>query len=62
MALCQQMSLRLSDEQRDFIRLKMEQLRRDSDSPERVTEAEAARHIIEEARLREGQPGREASA
>ncbi|USN14455.1 hypothetical protein DONNERLITTCHEN_00540 [Janthinobacterium phage vB_JliS-Donnerlittchen] len=62
MALCQQMSLRLSDEQRDFIRLKMEQLRRDSDSPEKVTEAEAARHIIEEARLRNGPSDQEASA
>lgn len=41
MALSQQMSLRLSDRHRELIRV--------SDEPEKVTEADAARALIEEA-------------
>lgn len=49
MALSQQMSLRLSDRHRELIRGKLEELRRVSDEPEKVTEADAARALIEEA-------------
>ena len=49
MALSQQMSLRLSDAHRDLIREKLESLRRQSADPEKVTEADAVRALIEEA-------------
>jgi hypothetical protein len=49
MALSQQMSLRLSDRHRELIRGKLEELRQVSDKPEKVTEADAARALIEEA-------------
>ena len=49
MALSQQMSLRLSGRHRELIRGKLEELRRVSDEPEKVTEADAARALIEEA-------------
>lgn len=49
MALSQQMSLRLSQTHRELIRGKLESLRRDSKEPEKVTEADAARALIEEA-------------
>lgn len=48
-ALCQQMSLRLSDRHRELIRRKLEELRASSQDSERVTEADAARALIEEA-------------
>ena len=49
MALSQQMSLRLSDAHRDLIRGMLESLRRESPDPEKVTEADAVRALIEEA-------------
>lgn len=49
MALSQQMSLRLSDQHRELIRDKLEELRRLSDEPAKVTEADAVRALIEEA-------------
>jgi len=49
MALSQQMSLRLSDRHRELIRGKLESLRRESPDPEKVTEADAVRALIEEA-------------
>lgn len=63
MALSQQMSLRLSDRHRELIRGKLEELRRGSDEPEKVTEADAARALIEEAGSRyRQQPGAEVTA
>ena len=53
MALSQQMSLRLSDLHRGLIRGKLETLRRESPEPEKVTEADAARALIEEAGKKE---------
>ncbi|MCK9468868.1 hypothetical protein P9A44_gp70 [Xanthomonas phage vB_Xar_IVIA-DoCa5] len=48
-ALCRQMSLRLSDRHRELIRSKLEELKSQSQDPEKVTEADAARALIEEA-------------
>ncbi len=53
MALSQQMSLRLSDLHRGLIRGRLETLRRESTEPEKVTEAYAARALIEEAGKKE---------
>ncbi len=49
MALSQQMSLRVSEDHRRILRQKLEELRARSQDPEKVTEADAARAIIEEA-------------
>lgn len=49
MQLCQQLSLRLSDELRAIIRTKLDEMRRSSPNPARVTEADAARAIIADA-------------
>ena len=62
MALSQQMSLRLSDRHRELIRDKLEELRRGSDEPEKVTEADAARALIEEAGRARPQDDAEATA
>jgi len=43
------MSLRLSDRHRELIRSKLEELKSQSQDPEKVTEADAARALIEEA-------------
>ncbi|URA07053.1 hypothetical protein P9A47_gp85 [Xanthomonas phage Elanor] len=43
------MSLRVSEEHRNILRRKLEEMRATSPEPERVTEADAARAIIEEA-------------
>jgi hypothetical protein len=48
-SLCQQMSLRLSSHHKELIRSKLDELRKVSKDPERVTEADAARALIEEA-------------
>lgn len=48
-ALSQQMSLRVSEDHRRILREKLEELRARSQEPEKVTEADAARAIIEEA-------------
>lgn len=47
-ALSQQISLRISDEHRARIRAKLEELRRASDDPDSVTEADAARALLAE--------------
>lgn len=47
--LTQQVSLRVSEEHRSILRRKLEELRASSPQPDRVTEADAARAIIEEA-------------
>lgn len=47
--LTQQVSLRVSEEHRSILRRKLEEMRRESRDPDRVTEADAARAIIEEA-------------
>ena len=49
MALSQQMSLRVSEDHRRILRQKLEELRANSQDPDKVTEADAARAIIEEA-------------
>lgn len=51
--LTQQVSLRVSEDHRRILRQKLEELRARSAEPERVTEADAARAIIEEAATRE---------
>lgn len=48
-ALSQQMSLRVSEDHRRILREKLEELRARSQEPDKVTEADAARAIIEEA-------------
>lgn len=48
-ALTQQVSLRVSEDHRRILREKLEELRARSAEPDRVTEADAARAIIEEA-------------
>lgn len=48
-ALSQQMSLRVSEDHRRILREKLEELRARSPEPDKVTEADAARAIIEEA-------------
>ncbi|UIS24805.1 hypothetical protein P9A53_gp76 [Xanthomonas phage vB_Xar_IVIA-DoCa6] len=49
MSLNQQMSLRVSEDHRRILRGKLEEMRARSPEPEKVTEADAARAIIEEA-------------
>lgn len=51
-ALSQQMSLRVSEDHRRILREKLEELRAKSQEPDKVTEADAARAIIEEAAAR----------
>ncbi|UTC28020.1 hypothetical protein [Stenotrophomonas phage A1432] len=51
--LDQQMSLRVSPGHRDFIRKKQTELKDKSPVPRKITEADAVRHIIEEAAARE---------
>jgi hypothetical protein len=46
MAMSQQMSLRVPEEVRGLIRERLAELRRGSDRPERLTEADAARSLI----------------
>lgn len=53
--LTQQVSLRVSEDHRRILREKLEQLRASSPQPERVTEADAARAIIEEAAARKAE-------
>lgn len=43
------MSLRVSEDHRRILRQKLEELRASSQDPDKVTEADAARAIIEEA-------------
>ncbi|ATS92268.1 hypothetical protein P9A54_gp77 [Xanthomonas phage vB_Xar_IVIA-DoCa10] len=52
MSLNQQMSLRVSEDHRRILRGKLEEMRAHSPEPEKVTEADAARAIIEEAAAR----------
>jgi hypothetical protein len=47
--LTQQVSLRVSEDHRRILRDKLQELRRTAPEPDRVTEADAARAIIEEA-------------
>lgn len=47
--LTQQVSLRVSEDHRRILREKLEELRAKSREPDKVTEADAARAIIEEA-------------
>lgn len=47
--MCQQMSLRLSDELRAIIRTKLDELKSNSPNPKSVSEADAARALIAEA-------------
>lgn len=53
--LTQQVSLRVSEEHRSILRRKLEEMRQQSRDPDRVTEADAVRAIIEEAAARKAE-------
>lgn len=52
MSLNQQMSLRVSEDHREVVRSKLEEMRRQAPDPDKVSEADAVRKIIEEAAAR----------
>ncbi|MFA5702876.1 MAG: hypothetical protein WC982_05085 [Advenella sp.] len=52
MTLCHQVSLRISDEHKRAIRVKLEELRSEHPYPTTVTEADAHRALLDEAKAR----------
>lgn len=59
MTLCHQVSLRISDEQRAAVRTKLREMRSGHLDPNSVTEADAHRALLDEARAASNKTGAE---